>query len=102
MEYYMTCALLAALTLFVFYLIAAGSGVVWLKVTLAIITVIVAALCLLFLYASKELLKPRSLWMSVSALAILVCLIFSLVLNFPSPEPPKFESPSETLSTEST
>lgn len=96
----MTCSLLTALTLFVFYLIAAGTGVCWLKVLTAIIAIIISFLCLCFLFLSKELLRPRSLWMSTCALAILLCVVLSLILNFPSPMPPRFESnaaQSETI-----
>lgn len=89
MEQYMCFALLADLLIFVFYLIAAGNGIIWLKVILAIITILLSGLCLAFLYMSKELLNQRSLWMSVSAGAILICLLFSLILNFPSPNPYK-------------
>ena len=38
---------------------------------------------------SGELLRHRSLWMSAGALAILVCLLISLLLNYPSPNPYK-------------
>lgn len=89
MERYMCCTLAADLLIFIAYLIAAGNGIVWLKVIFAILTILVSCLCLVFLYLSKELLRPRSLWMSVSSAAILICLLFSLILNFPSPNPYK-------------
>ena len=89
MERYMCCALLVDLIVFIFYLIAAGNGIIWLKVILAIVTILLSGLCLAFLYMSKELLNQRSLWMSVSAGAIVICLLFSLLLNFPSPNPYK-------------
>ena len=87
MERYMICALVLDLILFIVFLISAGSGIIWLKVITAIIAIALSGLCLGFLYLSKELLRQRSLWMSVSAAAILVCLLFSLVLNFPCPNP---------------
>lgn len=89
MEQYMCCALLADLLIFIFYLIAAGNGIIGLKVILAILTILLSGLCLAFLYKSKELFNQRSLWMSFSAGAILICLLFSLILNFPSPNPYK-------------
>lgn len=100
MERYMCCALSIDLLIFIFYLIAAGNGIIWLKVILAILTILLSGLCLLFLYMSKELLHQRSLWMSVSAAAILVCLLFSLVLNFPSPSPYKQTKESNISSTQ--
>ena len=103
MASYMSYALLAAVLLFVIYLFAAGAGVTWLKITCAIIAILVCVLCLAFLYLTKELLRPRSLWMSTCALAITLCLIFSLILNFPSPAPPRYEGNIDTTaSTENT
>ena len=85
MERYMTYALLADAVVFFLYLLAAGNGVVWLKVILALIGLGVSALMLWILYTSKELLRQRSLWITTGAAAIAVCLLFSLILNFPSP-----------------
>ncbi len=87
MERRMTYALAADLVLFILYLIAAGFGILWLKVITAIIAILLSGLCLGFLYLSQELTKPRSLWMSAASAAILACIIFSLILNFPSPSP---------------
>ena len=87
MERNMTLILLADLLLFVFFLIAAGNGIVWLKVVLTIFILLVSAGSIGFLYLSNELLKRRSLWMGTAAVAILVCTLFSLILNFPAPAP---------------
>ena len=89
MQRYMTYALLAALALFIFYLIAAGAGVIWLKAVFAILIFLICGACLVFLYLTQELLRHRSLWMTLAAGAIAICLLFSLVLNFPSPNPLK-------------
>lgn len=99
MERYMTYALLADLVIFVLYLIAAGTGIIWLKVITAIIAILLSGLCLAFLYLSQELLRPRSLWMSAAAAAIAVCVLFSLILNFPSPSPYK-QSETSTVTSE--
>lgn len=103
MTTYMGYALLAATILFIIYLFAAGAGVIWIKVLCAIIAILICVLCLVFLYVTKELLRPRSLWMSSCALAIAICIFFSLILNFPSPAPPTYEAvqPS-TAATETT
>lgn len=87
MEQYMTISLIADLVLLILFLIVSAAGIIWLKVVMAIITISLSALCLLFLYYSRELLRPRSLWMTTGAAAILICLVFSLILNFPSPKP---------------
>ncbi len=91
MERYMTVALCADAVLFFFYLIAAGNGVIWLKVILTLLCLGISGLLLWFLYATKELLRQRSLWITTGAAAIAVCLLFSLLLNFPSPNKYKQE-----------
>lgn len=87
MEQIITCALLTALLFFIIFMIAAGTGVIWLKTLSAIIAILIAVLCIAFLYLSQELLRRRSLWMSVCAASIIICIIFSLLLNYPSPNP---------------
>ncbi len=100
MERYMTYALIADAVLFVLYLICAACGIIWLKVILAILAMSLSALCLYFLYATKELLRQRSLWMSACAAAVLVCTLASLLLNFPSPNKYKNnETTAEPLTT---
>ena len=99
LEQYMTYALLADLALFILFLITAGNGIIWLKVILSIIIIGLSGLCLAYLYLTKELLRQRSFWMSVSAAAILVCLLFSLILNYPSPHKYKNTNTSQTSST---
>ena len=96
MEQYMTYALIADAVLFVLYLLFAGLGIVWLKVTLAVVAIVLSVLILGYLYMTKELLKPRSLWMSAAAAAVVVCLLFSLILNFPSPKYTLPEQPNNS------
>lgn len=87
MERYMVYALIADLLLFIFYLIAAGNGIIWLKVLLTVFAFLLSGGCLAFLYLTRELLRPRSLWMTATAGSIFVCILFSLILNFPAPAP---------------
>ncbi len=96
MERHMCIALILDLIFFIIYLIAAGNGIVWLKITMVILTLVLSFLCLAYLYLTQELLKQRSLWMSVCAAAIAVCLLFSVLLNFPSPSP--YQAKAETNS----
>lgn len=83
LEFYMTCALIADAVLFVLYLIAAGAGIIWLKVILAILAFGLSGLCLYVLFVTKELLRQRSFWMTVASASIIICTLFSLVLRFP-------------------
>ena len=86
MEQYMTYIIIADAVLFILYLIAAGSAVIWLKVTLALLCLILSGAILGYLYMTKELLNPRSLWMSTAAAAVALCLLVSLIVNFPRPK----------------
>ena len=85
MERYMTVALCLDAVLFIFYMIVAGNGIIWLKVILSLLCFVVSGALLWFLYKTKELFRQRSLWITTGAAAIAVCLFFSLILNFPSP-----------------
>lgn len=99
MERYMTITLCADIALFVFYMIAAGIGVIWLKVILTLLCLGVSGLLLWFLYTTHELLRQRSLWITTGAVAIVICLFFSLILNFPSPN--KYKQQPDAKSEES-
>ncbi len=83
LERYLSYALIADAVLFVLYLLVAGFGIIWLKVILAIIAILLSGLCLYCLYVTKELLRQRSLWMSVASVSVIVCTLFSLILSFP-------------------
>ena len=85
MEKNMTLVLIGAAILFVIFLIAAGCGIIWLKILTAIIAILVCGLCLAYLYMTRLLTAPRSLWMSAAAGSIIICTIFSWILGFPSP-----------------
>ena len=86
-ERYMTVVLGIALLIFIIFLISSGTGTLWLKVTTAIMGILLTILCLAYMYLTGELLRRRSLWMSTIAAAILICTLFSLILQFPSPIP---------------
>ena len=75
--------------LFVFYLIAAANGTTWLKILLFIAVFLISVLCLIILYYAGEIGRQRSLWMVAASSVIAICVLFSLILNFPSPNPYK-------------
>lgn len=93
LEQYLTIGLIADVGLFILYMIFAGSGIVWLKVFMAVLCFIISAGCIAVLVLSQELLRPRSIWMTVTAGAVVLVLLFSLILNFPSPNPRKLPAP---------
>ena len=85
MEQLMTKILIGDAAVFVLYLLFAGLGVTFMKVLTAIIAILASGLCLGFLYLNGEMKKRRSRWMVMGFAAVLVCLLVSLVLNYPSP-----------------
>lgn len=94
-QWYLIYALIAAVGMFALYLVFAGFGIVWLKVITAILAILLSFACLAFLYMSKGLFRPRNLWMTTAAASIIVCLLFSLILHFPSPNKYKIAAPAE-------
>lgn len=84
-EQFMTIMLFVGLAFFLLYLIMAGVGVVVMKFIFAIITILLSGVCLFTLYTSKELLKPRSLWLSAAFCSLIVCTLVSLICNYPAP-----------------
>ena len=85
LEQMMTRILVADVAMFALFVLFAGLGVVAMKVICAIVTIIVSAMCLAFLYMTGELQKRRSLWMVVGFISVLACLLVSLICNYPSP-----------------
>ena len=83
MEQLMTVALIASAVIFILYLICAIAGILWLKVVMAIITILFCLAGLAFLFLTNELLRQRSLWMTTGFLSVFLCLVVSLILSFP-------------------
>ena len=77
--------LLGEAAVFVLYLIFAGLGIVSLKVVTSIVIVVASVLCLAFLYMCGEMVKRRSRWLVFGFASVLLLLIVSLLLNYPSP-----------------
>ena len=77
--------LLADAGIALLYLLMAGLGVVWLKWILAIAAVLLSAAGLGSLYLTGELRRQRSLYLTAGYGAVVVVILFSLILNYPSP-----------------
>lgn len=84
-EQFMTIMVFIGLAFFVLYLVFSGTGVLALKIIFAILTILLSGVCLFTLYSSKELLKPRSLWLTAAFCSLIVCTLVSLLCNFPAP-----------------
>ena len=85
MEAIVTGVLCVDAVIFVAYLIFAGSGMVAMKAITAIITLLLSGAVLYFLYITRELLRRRSIWMTLAAACMILCLVASLILHFPAP-----------------
>ena len=85
METVMTATLCVDAVIFLAYLIFAGMGMTGLKVTAAVLCFLISGAVLYFLFMTRELLRRRSIWMTVAAACVIVCIIISLILRFPAP-----------------
>ena len=83
LEQLMTLGLIGGAVLFVLYLICAIAAIVWLKIFLGIVTILLCLAALALLYMTKELLRQRSLWLTTGFFSLLLCLLVSMILNFP-------------------
>jgi len=85
MENLMTKIILADVLVFILYLLCAGLGWTVLKVITAIIAIIGSGLCTGWLYITGEFGRRRSLWMVTTFICIIICVVVSLLLNYPCP-----------------
>ena len=84
-ERFLTQILIADAAVFVLYMFFACMGLVFLKVTATILCLLASIACLALLYMTGEMKKARSRWLVLGFGSIVVCLLISLLLNYPSP-----------------
>ena len=87
LENMLTKVILADALIFVLYLLCAGMGWTVLKVVTAIIAILGSVLCLGWLFITGEFSRRRSLWMVTAFIAIVLCVLVSLLLSYPAPAP---------------
>ena len=85
LEDMMARILIADWVIFGLFMLFAGLGVVAMKVICAVATIIVSGLSLGFLHLIGLLKQRCSLWMVVGFGGVLLCLLVSLICNYPSP-----------------
>lgn len=85
MESMITVVLCVDALIFLAYLIFAGAGMGALKITAAILCFLISGAVLYFLFMTRELLRKRSIWMTLAAACVILCILVSLILNFPAP-----------------
>ena len=82
-DFIMTRVVIGDVFLFLLYLLSAAVGIGFLKGLAAFVTVVGSAACVGYLYLTQEMLKKRSLWMTLSFAAIALLTIVSLICKVP-------------------
>jgi RsiW-degrading membrane proteinase PrsW (M82 family) len=94
MENLMTKIIIADALVFVLYLVCAGMGWAVFKVITGIIAIVASLLALAWLYITGEFTRRRSLWMVTGFIGIVLCILVSLLLNYPAPAIPELIQPN--------
>ena len=85
LELFLTILVIAMLALFIFYLVMAAGGKTVLQIIAAVMVGSIAAFGLWLLFKSKELLRQRSIWITLSFLCCTLVTIVSLLAGYPGP-----------------
>ncbi len=85
LEQKLTYAVFVDLALFVFTLIAAGKGILWLKILLGLLTIALSGAGCAFLVMINEHHRSRSLWILTAFGALLACTVVSFITGYPAP-----------------
>lgn len=85
LEQFLSVLIIAMLAIFIFYLCMAGSGRTVLMIISAVMIGAIAAFGLWLLVKSKELLRQRSIWMSLSFICCVIVTVVSLLAGYPGP-----------------
>ena len=83
----LTRVLIGEAAVFVLYMLFAGLGVIALKVITSIIIIVASGLSLAYLYMCGEIKKRRSRWLVLGFACLVIVLLVSLILKYPSPAP---------------
>ena len=85
LELFLTILVVAMLAMFIFYLVMAAGGKTVLQIIAAVMVGSIAAFGLWLLVKSKELLRQRSIWITLSFLCCTLVTIVSLLAGYPGP-----------------
>ena len=85
LEQFLTILVVAMLCLFIFYLFMASGGKTVLQIIAAVMIGAIAAFGLWLLVKSRELLRQRSIWMTLSFICCTLVTIVSLLAGYPGP-----------------
>ena len=84
-ERFMTILLFIALGMFLLFLMSAGLGWAVIKITAAILILLLCAYGLWLLYRARELLTARSFYLTCAFGCLVLLTAVSLLCNFPRP-----------------
>lgn len=87
LENLMTKVILGDTGVFLLYLLFAWKALAALKVITAIVVIVASLLALAWLLLTGELTRRRSLWMVTGFGSLLLLVLVSLLLGYPSPKP---------------
>ena len=85
LERFLTTLLLFNLAFFVFFLFFSGVGVIFLKVVCALFAFLVSGFCLWLLHKTKEIFRPRALWLTCGFASMAILTLTSWICRFPGP-----------------
>ena len=85
LEQFLTILVVAMLALFIFYLVMASGGKTVLQIIAAVMIGAIAAFGRWLLGKSRELLRQRSIWMTLSFVCCVIVTIVSLLAGYPGP-----------------
>ena len=97
MESIMTKVIIVDALVFVLFLVCAGNGWAVFKVITGIIAIVASLLALAWLYITGEFTRRRSLWMVTGFIGIVLCILVSLLVNYPAPALPELIQPNSVL-----
>jgi len=85
LELFLTILAALVLAFFVIYIVVSFMGLLVLKIICAVFLFALCGFGLWILYVNKELFRQRSLWLTCSFCAAIVCTLVSLLAGYPCP-----------------
>lgn len=85
LERQLTMVVLLNLALFLLVMITSNAGILWLKIILALLTMVLSAAGCGFLVLIGEHSRTRSWWILASFGSIFLCTLVSLITGSPAP-----------------
>ncbi len=85
LEKFLSVLIVVMLGLFILFLVMSANGTTLAKILAATLIFAVALFGLWVLRQNRELLRQRSIWMTLSFLCTMLCTLVSLLAGYPAP-----------------